>query len=520
MVSLIYGRTIAGNFVFDDRGIVEHKALLQFNNIPQVLASPYWTKTAGLYRPATLLSYVLNYSFFGPSPWGFHLINLVLYAWSAYLIFLLLNKIFRQRALAYLSAVIFLLLPIHSEAVANITGRSELLALFFSLLVFLELTKENPSSWLAGFWFLLAIGSKETAIAVLPLALMVAYFKEKGPIDRNFLRKYFYPAIGLLAGGSIYFLARYFVLGSKYFLSVATSIVENPLKFVSWTERIVSAFGVLAMYLKKSFWPLGLCSDYSYNQIAAKADFFNFSTIIGIGIFSLFAVAVLFFWKRKPFLSLGSGWFLFGFLPISNLIFPIGTIAGERLMYFPSVGLCIIFAVGLLFIGERLKHKRILQKSFWFLFACAAIFYGIISFQRAGDWLTEKRLFVSAAECAPNSVLSRSNLGAAYYLEGNLTEAKMELLVAESIYNGYPKGINNLGLIYRKEGQKEKAREHFLRALNFEFPYYGAYENLGILSLDDGKNDEARKWLSEFFSGDEKAVESYIQIYLRGRGKQ
>jgi tetratricopeptide (TPR) repeat protein len=548
LVFSVYGRTLAGDFVFDDRSIADNYHLLQFNNLAGVVTTPYWTEAAGLYRPVTLLSYALNFSFFGQGPWSFHLVNLILYAFSGYLIFLLLQRVFARKEISYLVSILFLLLPIHSEAVANITGRSELLALFFSLLVFLELIKKRPGPWRAGVYFLLAIGSKETAIAVLPLAAIIVYFKEKMVFAKEqeigkkgslklmvgrikfsfdnwfvgvFLEKYFYPAIGLLIGGSIYFFVRYLVLGRKYFLTVATSVVENPIKFVVAKERIVTAFGVLTMYLKKSFWPVKLCSDYSYNQIPVLHSF-NLESLAGLAIFLFFIFTIFFFWKRQPILAFGSAWFIFSFLPTANLVFSTGTIAGERLMYYPSVGLCIFLAAGLLFfkkIHPIPRGIKIFHALFWVILVGLVMFYAVIGFRRGGDWLTEKALFSSAAKCAPNSVLSRSNLGAIYYLEGNLDESKKELLTAQSIYDGYPKGINNLGLIYWKEGDLKKAREYFLKALSFDFPFYGAYENLALLCLEEKKYDEAKKWLAEFYSGDEKTADLYIQNYLKASGQ-
>ena len=127
--------------------------------------------------------------------------------------------------------------------------------------------------------------------------------------------------------------------------------------------------------------------------------------------------------------------------------------------------------------------------------------------------IAERRLFTSAAKCAPNSVLSQSNLGAAYYLDKDLVNAKIALLRAEQIYDGYPKGINNLGLVYWKEGDRELARKYFLHALDFEFPYYGAYENLALMAIEDKNWAEAKAWLMELYSGSEEAADSYIRLY-------
>lgn len=563
----IYGHTIFGDFVFDDRGIVEHEYLLSnLNNLHRVLALPYWTEEAGLYRPITLASYAFNYVIFGSGPAGFHFVNLFFYALSGYLIFLLISRVFKIKILAYLSSILFLVLPIHTEAVANIVGRAEILALFFSLLFFLELARQKTRPWRAGLWLLLAVASKETAIAALPIALFLIYFKEQKysdkeisaerleakdpPVIRPSLDKeglgggnsesritppqssphprgggnfrfgikgrYFYPAICSAAALFIYFGARLLVLGRKYFLAVETSIVENPLKFAPVFPRVVTAFKVLGIYLQKTFWPFGLCSDYSFNQIPVLENFFDGYAIFGFLAFLFFCLGIILFLRRLSILSFASVVFLFGFLPVSNLIFATGTIAGERLMYFPSLGLTIYLSAVLIYILS-LKPAKIFRLTFFSVSLGIIVFYGILSFTRASDWLSEKRLFVSAARCSPQSVLSRSNLGAAYYLEGNLVEAKKELLLAQGIYDSYPKGVNNLGLIYWKEGDKQKARELFLRALSFKFPYFGAYENLALMALEDNSISEAKDWLIKFYSGNSEAAQMYIRAYKAGQ---
>ena len=512
-VFIIYGRTLAGDFVFDDRGIVDHQMILSdLNKFDQVLTMPYLTAVeGGAYRPTVVASYAFNYILLGSAPWGFHLINLLLYAASIFLLALVLKRLLKNKPLAYLTAALFLVLPIHTEAVANIVGRAEILSLLFSLLVFRELLKKEVVWWRAGIWLALALGSKETAVATAPIAVLIIYLKEKEIFSRLVLQKYAKTILAMFLGGAVYFGLRFLVLG-QYFLKSATSIVENPLQFVSAKERIFTALSVLTMYLEKSFWPFNLCSDYSYNQLPMIKSFFHPATLIGALVIIFFSLAIFMFLKRAPVLALASAIFIFSYLPIANLVFPTGTIAGERLMYYPSLGLCL-FAVWLILSLYRWSPKKILVYFYLAFFTAVFVFYGFLSFMRSGDWLTEKRLFTSAAKCAPGSVLSQSNLGAAYYLEKDLVNAKIALLRAEQIYDGYPKGINNLGLVYWKEGDRELARKYFLHALDFEFPYYGAYENLALMAIEDKNWVEAKKWLLELYSGNQTAADSYLAPY-------
>jgi len=512
-IFIIFGRTLFGDFVFDDRGVVDHQMILSdLNKFDRVLMLPYFTEAAGAYRPTVLASYALNYILLGSAPWGFHLINLFFYSVSIFLIVLVLERLFKDKALVYLTAAFFLVLPIHTEAVANIVGRAEILALFFSLLVFWELLKENIVWWRAGCWLALALGSKETAAATAPIAVLIIYLKEKDFFSRQILLKYAKTFLGMFLGSSVYFGLRFLVLGKVYFLKSATSLVENPLQFVSAKERIFTALSILTMYLEKTFWPFNLCSDYSYNQLPIIKNFLSPAVLIGALVIVFFGAAIFIFLKRAPVIALASAIFIFSYLPVANLIFPTGTIAGERLMFYPSLGLCL-FLVWLILIIYRLAPKKIIAYFCLAFFSAMLIFYGYLSLKRSGDWLTEKRLFISAAKCATNSVLSQSNLGASYYLDKDLVNAKKALLRAEEIYGGYPKGINNLGLVYWKEGNRELARKYFLRALSLDFPYYGAYENLALMAIEDKNWAEAKNWLLEFYSGNEAAADSYIRLY-------
>ncbi len=509
LVFLIYSQTLSGDFVFDDRSIVSHTPLLSnLNNLPEVVSMGYWSAETGLYRPIVLLTYALNTSFFGPGPYSFHLTNLLLYAWTGYLFFLLLKKLFpKQKLLAYLAPILFLVLPIHTEAVANIVGRAEILALFFSLLAFLEIIKKKSNILLIGLWLFLALGSKETAIASWPIVLLIVFYKNKLSF-KGILEKYFIP---LFVSAASYFAARLLVLG-PYFLTTNASIVENPLKFTSFFGRIGTGLQVLVIYLQKTFWPFNLCSDYSYNQIPVIESFFNLKTFLGLAIFLFFVISLIVFLKPKPILALASALFLFPYLIISNLILPIGTIAGERLMYYPTIGICIYLAYSLIALS-KIKPRKFFYKLALVLAIGLVIFYGSVSFIRNFDWLTEKNLFISAAKCAPNSVLSRSNISTVFYFEGEYDKAMEENEAAHQIYDSYTKAINNAGLIYWKQGEYDKAKQEYFRAIKNWPPYEGVYDNIILLELSRGNIEQAKKWIKVIFIDNPEAIEVYLKKY-------
>jgi protein O-mannosyl-transferase len=482
LILFIYGQSLWGTFVFDDRGILDHWGLLSnLSNITQVAVFPYWNIEAGLYRPTTLLSYMFNIVFLGGSAFSFHLVNLLIYFGICAAIYLLVKRLFKDEWLAFLSALVYLVLPIHTEVVANITGRSELLALFFSLLVLLEFTREKVNYWRAGLWLLLGLGAKETAIAAVPLALLLIYIREG--INVEILKRYFKEFSALVVSVLVYFIMRYFVLGPAYFAGVETSIIENPLIFADTSGRIFTALQVLWMYVSKTFWPINLCSDYSFNQIPIAETFWKPQVLLGAGVLLGSIAAFYIFLKKKPIISFASAIFLTSFLPVANLVFPIGTIAGERLFFFPSLGLAMLAALLL----SKIRFR-------WIALVLL-IPYLIISFNQQKVWLSEERLFTNAAKCSPESVLSLSNLGTVYYFRGEYDKAQEVLEKSRDIKPVYSKGLNNLGLVYWKQGRNREAEQMYFESLRQTYPYHGAIENLVLLYISEGDEEKALRWL-------------------------
>jgi len=523
---VLYGSSLAGDFVLDDRGINARQALLE-NPLewPQVLAMPYWGVEAGAYRPITLFSYALNFFLFGAGAWSFHLVNLILYAGIGYFLFLFLRKIFRlipptrrrfkfgrwklTDIVAGLGAWLFLILPIHSEVVANITGRAELLALFFSLLALLEILKKNSNKWLSLAWLLLALGSKETALAVLPIVLLVLVavagrsgWRRRGdevapprPIlktifSKKILENFWFPAC---LSVFIYFSIRWLVLGI-YFFSNTASFVENPLKFVSVAERVLTSLKIFGLYVGKTILPFNLCSDYSYNQIAIVNNFFDWGALSGLVILGGTVFSIFYFFRRRFGASLACAVLFFPYLIISNLIFPIGTIMGERLFFFSSAGIAILMAVGVAGFWEYLSKKKIWRALAGGVALLLVLFYLGASFVRGLDWLSEERLFLSAGECAPRSVLSQSNLATVYFYRGDYKKVEEIILDSYTIYDKYTVANNNLGLAYWKMGEWDKAKEQYFKALRTYPPYAGIYENLVLFYTSQGDEEAAEKW--------------------------
>ena len=178
-----YLNTLGSPFISDDyRDIVYNPIIRGEGHLPELFTTSFLIegKERGLYRPITGLTYWIDHRLFGPNPFGFHLENLLWHTATALLVFVLLRELWPAEPLmAFVAAALFAVHPVHTEAVAWVSGRAEVLAAFWGLLAFWahrrgDRERANASLWrvaAVGAW-LVALGAKEMA-ATVPLLLLM-----------------------------------------------------------------------------------------------------------------------------------------------------------------------------------------------------------------------------------------------------------------------------------------------------------------------------------------------------------
>jgi len=516
---LIFGNGITGDFVFDDVTVVQNRGdLTNPSNFFNLFISPYnqnMPKT-GLYRPLAMSSYAVNY-YVDRKPAGFHVVNIIIHALNSFLVFWLINSLFKNKFLSYTTFLLFLTHPIHTEAVTSIVGRAELLSFLFGISSIYFFINKNKT--LSATSFLLALLSKESALMVLPIVLYISVvFLNRKTINsvKNLL--FFSLPLGL------YTLLRYKALGNYFFGDTTTTMVENPLKFASFAERIATAFKVLYMYVEKLVWPGHLSADYSFNAIKIVSNpFISIESVVGVLIFTLLAVLIVFYKKVSKEISFGAVLFLFPYLIISNLVKPVGTIMGERLMYFPSLG----FAILLAWLLERLwgllrfnlfKDSRLNLLALYIPLVIIVVFYGIRTVIRNKDWHDSRTLFYATVKESPDSLITRTALAGVHIRANEWNLAKEQLKIARSIHEDNSHLQNLLGVVADHEGNYVLAEEKYKKSLELNPDAINSYINLGELYLKQKRLQEAgNNFLKviDFYATAEYVMRySYIQIAL------
>ena len=499
----LFGNGIGGDFVLDDTIVIVGNPFVgnHLEEFWNIFATPYFAyqPLPGLYRPLVIASYSINAFLFGSSPVSFHVVNILLHAATSFLFFVLLYRLSVSRIAAFTGFLFFMFFPIHVEAVTSIVGRAEILSLLFVIGALLFVIKQRY--FLASLLFFLALLSKEMAVAFLPIFLFLEFkWHKKGAKAVIGSFWCFIPSVVLYA------ILRYAALG-KYFLSNDATPIYNPIKFASLFSGLWTSFKVFYFYFEKTFFPLSLSSDYSFNQIPLVDNLLiSVPAILGIVVLALL---ILLFFKTNNFVfRFGIIIFLSSYFVISNWIFKTGTIMAERLMYMPSMGLAIIPAI----VAQNLKLKaqnygpkfKRLFLVFCLAFCVLLVWYGYLIIDRNRDWLSEKALHESAYAAAPDSIVNQTNMAYLDFIEGRYNKAGDRL---NNILNTAPEhvpALNLAGQNFKKLGQYQKSEELWKRAIELRKDYLRAYLSLGVLYYENG-----------YFESAENVLTDAINIYPR-----
>lgn len=506
---LVFGNGISGEFVFDDVTVIQNRPdVKDARNFFNLFVSPYHQNMpkTGLYRPFTMTSYAINH-YINDSPAGFHIVNIIIHALNSFLVFCLVNYLFKNKFLSYAVFLLFLTHPIHTEAVTSIVGRAELWAFFWSLITIHFYIKKKTVLSLTSF--LLALLSKEIAITILPVIFYIDWVLVKNKLFLSVRRMSFF-ALPL----GVYMVLRYIVLGRYFVEDAVTTLITNPLKFAPLGERLITAINVLYLYVEKLIWPVRLSADYSYNSIPVISNPLNPYFLFGIGFLSLLLFLLFYKKTNKTELGLGSVFFLFPYLMISNLIKPVGTIMGERLMYLPSLGFILIISC---FLSKSVH--TIGKKFAYAILILIVTLYGARTITRNKDWHDARTLFTATVDTVPDSLVARAALAAVHIKADEWKEAREQLDIARNIHENNSRIQNLLGIVADHDGNYRLAEERYKKSLELNPDSINTHINLAELYIKEGRFEEAGRSLKkviEFYPVDEYVIRyAYIQITLR-----
>lgn len=429
---VLYWQTIDYGYVLDDTIVIVDNQYTQkgFGGMWDILTTEsfqgYFGEKKNLvqgnrYRPLSIMTFAAEVGLWGSKPGISHAINILLYILTGLLLYrLLLRLVPRDHTSWWVSlplavTLLYLAHPLHSEAVANIKGRDEIMAMLLSLgtLYYTVRYVALPSIALllavitTYFLGLLAKENTITFLAVIPLTLWFfdkASWSQIGKVS------------AVLAATTLAYLGlRFSTAGVPDFGQEIPDLMNNPFLGMSGAEKSATIFYTFAKYLKLLALPYPLSHDY-YPYAIPRV---NWTSMIALGSLVVHVLAGLwavFAIRKKNIYAYSILFYLITFSIVSNVVINVGTFMNERFVYMASLGFCM--AMGYLLIKTlRAAHGAIPHWLGPALAGGIVLVYSVITLARVPAWQSALALNASAVTVSPNSARANSFMATAIYNE-------------------------------------------------------------------------------------------------------
>lgn len=551
---IIYSNTLNNGFVLDDQVmVVYNKYVTQgMSAIPDLLTTPhqrgFHITENDEYRPLPLVMHAITYQFFGLNPLPYHFLNILLFAGCVMLLFNFINRLLGREklVLAFVASLLFALHPVHTEVVANVKSGDELLCFFFAFLAMNNFIKYEesgkPIQLFAGFiCFFLSYLSKETSITFLAIIPLVFFFFR----NEHKIRGAYILGCVVLAT-AVFLTIRFSVLDHYHANNIAKiNVIENALAKdgLSVASRMATAVLILGHYLKLLIIPFPLVSEYSYNSIPFT-HFADPLVILSLAIYiAIFGFGIWRFIKyRRDLYAFGIFFFLVTIALFSNIFFMIKSTMGERFMFFPSVGFCLVAAL----LVEKLVAAKgqgiqvLLHTKVLAVLVPICIIYAAIVVDRNKDWVDNYTLYTTDLKKTPENAhmnyllgydlfsmakmqknpavrenmlddaikymrksvtilpeyyYALTDLGAAFFTSGKYDSAEVYDLAALKLVPDAAVSRNNLSGVYITTKQFRRNIGHCKETMRLIKNDATAYADIGVSYMNLGMNDSAIYYL-------------------------
>lgn len=475
-------------YLHDDSWIVDRNALLDAGaaGAKDLVSTGYWEAAQGAaarvhqYRPLLMLTFLAQRLTTGRDARPMHAANVLLHALACVLVLLVLSRKLPPAA-AYAGALAFAVMPSHAEAVAALTGRSELLV--FDLLLGAWLLLERPVTGrrlaAGGGLFCAALFVKEHALLFpLFLALSDWTFDRALPWSRERLRVH----AALLAAIAACLLLRLGVLsipfagGEPYF-----------------ADRLTAALTVSRFAFTSYLWPSltgqGLCPDFARPLIpdSPRGDPASWPPLLMLGaLYASGAAALLRRRARWAFWLCAPSVFL---LPTIHVLAPLDTIGAQRFLYLPSLGL----AAGLGAAWARAHAARPRLALAAGLLALAGQAWACASF--SSSWRDGLAYYETVIACNPVSGRARAAYGAELLLAGRPAEGDAQLAEAVRLAPGLALPYYNLARRAWERGDAAEAARRIAESLERDPGSPDAWTLSALIAQARGRPGEAESSL-------------------------
>jgi len=575
-VALLYSPSLGGSWHYDDfHHISENPHIRTLDNVPRFFYDPGTFSripNTRMYRPVLMVSYALNYqvarlfSGSGTNILWYHIGNVgthLAVILTVYLLLLALLKVNNNTpaktpyAVAALSALLFGIHPVNTEAVVYISSRSSLLATLFTALSVLTYLKARESRRFQALLIILSlmlfaagILSKEIAIVLPGIIIAFHLTFPSARFERSGVFSFFsvFSIYGVTAG--FFLFLRYLVLAEnlpEILISRGGTQATHDL-----TAQIATQLRVWSTYAREILWPVGLNLDKRYR---ISPNLLDSQAIFSLLLISTVLIICYHFRHRISLPALGMFWMCLALLPTS--VIRLNVILSDHRLYLPMVGFSLIIAFVLTPLVEAVYSRTSatsFQKS-----VCAAVLVffsfllmGAITAKRISVFQTEKTLWSDVLKNNPDSFQGNLNLGisawenwelekaknllelakklkpdshmplvalgALYYDMGNTGMAFDELNEAIRLAPWEPNVTANLARLHRLTGNRRKALDLYNQTLELQPFHREALIDLGRLLREEGDLEGSQRKFelaSDLYPTDTKVAFEAAKTFMR-----
>lgn len=490
LVTLItFTNTLLNGFVYDDITIVQNNTSINaLSKIPDLFLQSYFGKdnNAGTYRPLTTLSFALNYAINGLEPYGYHLVNIIVHIINSLLVYWIVKYYSQSKLLGIFTALLFSVHPVHSEAVASVYGRAELLAVMFLLVAWVYYLKSSINKYyyfISLLSYFLSLFCKESGIVFFGILLLVQFctktsWKEKlipeikawgyvlSTIPYLIIRTLVTGAFGVPKGGQI--------LGAESFL---TRLYTMSLGYVQYFKMLV--------------YPVTLFIDYDYGVIpTVKA----LSLSVTLSLILILLVIIIGFWQsgKNPIIGFAILFFFVTTSIISNVFIPTGFLIAERAIYLAVLSICLLIAA-FFYQLYQLGWQKLALLGFTitlFLFSTRTYFHNL-------TFRDNFSFFSSIVKLTPNNFRANYSLGIYYLREKNFFKAEKYLQKVLEVTPKYSSAMVALGELYFEQGQIDESINMLNKALTLSPESFYANQIMSRVYKQKKDYKKAKEFLLE-----------------------
>jgi Tfp pilus assembly protein PilF len=487
----VYANTLGHGFVLDDLAVITHNKYVQqgTGGIAAIWTTPSLsgfadrqvaagTAVNDLYRPVSLTLFAIEHQLFGSGAFVGHLFSVLLFACCALLFYrLLLRLLGNSRSyIALLAALLFAVHPIHTEVVANIKSRDELLCCCFAFSALLAALRYADTGRLAlliaaAFTYLISLLSKETSVSFVLLLPLVCFLFAAA--DRRRILLLGAVSVGVLC---VYLFLRYSILSAHNANHPEMiEFLENPLTAVpQGASAVATAIQVMGRYLLWLLVPYPLSSDRTFDSIPFSGWGDVPVWLAVLAYLLLLVVAIRRYSKdRKDLIATGILVFLATIAVFTNLFFLTGAVMADRFLFLPSAGFCIEVAG----IISLLQQRGVSVKGVTYVFLPVLLLLGGMAIARNADWKDNYSLATADLRHYPRNARLQHTVGYLLATErlqqadsdneanGLLNEALQHYRSSLAIYAVQSKVHTDMADLFMRRQQYDSAQLHVAQAL-------------------------------------------------------